>query len=132
MARNSRAAQALGTQLAALGTAVPLVMAHRMARMAAAGTPLSERDRREFSLMSSEKWSAAWQSWDAMAKYALTLNSTATMAVLAFWMPWAFVSKGLPSPEDAFLRLATAGVGPYRRIAVANDRRLSKLKTGRR
>ena len=41
-------------------------------------------------------------------------------------MPWAFAAKPLPSAEDALISMATAGVQPYRRIAVANHRRLSK------
>jgi len=99
--------------------------------MATAGATPSARDRREFTRMSSEKVSAAWESWGAMAGYAMTLNTAATQAAMAFWMPWAFAAKPLPSAEDALISMASAGVQPYRRIAVANHRRLSK-RTPRR
>jgi hypothetical protein len=131
MTRHRSAARALGTQLVELGTAAPFVISHRMARLATAGPNPSARDRREFMLMSNEKVAAAWESWRAMAGYAVTLNTTATQAALAFWMPWAFTAKPLPSPEDAVVNMATAGMKPYRRITVANQRRLSKRKPSR-
>ena len=49
-----------------LAISVPQVVAHRMARMALAGSPLSARDRREFTGMVNEKLVAFWQSWFAM------------------------------------------------------------------
>ncbi|WAC62534.1 hypothetical protein OVA13_14210 [Pseudoxanthomonas sp. SL93] len=131
MNRNRSAASTLGTHLMELGTAAPVVVAHRMAQMAAAGSRPSARDRREFALMSNEKVSAAWESWMGMTRYAMTLNTAATQAAWAFWMPWAFAPKALPSPQDALLTLATAGVAPYRRMAMANDRRLSNKRKAR-
>lgn len=131
MPRKRSPARVLGTQLIDLGTAAPSVVSQRLLRMATAGATPSVRDRREFSRMSSEKVSAAWESWGAMAGYAMTLNTAATQAALAFWMPWAFAAKPLPSAEDALISLTTAGVQPYRRIAVANHRRLSR-RTPRR
>jgi hypothetical protein len=131
MPRKRSPARVLGTQLIDLGAAAPSVVSQRLLRMATAGATPSARDRREFTRMSSEKVSAAWESWSAMTGYALTLNSAATQAALAFWMPWAFTARPLPSPEDALISLTTAGVRPYRRIAVANQRRLSR-RTPRR
>lgn len=131
MPRKRSPARVLGTQLIDLGAATPSVMSQRLLRMATAGAPPSARDRREFTRMSDEKVSAAWESWGAMAGYAMTLNTAATQAALAFWMPWAFAANPLPSAGDALITLATAGVRPYRRIAVANDRRLRRRTPGR-
>ena len=131
MPRRRRPADVLGTHLIDLGVAVPSVMSRRLAKLAAAGATPSARDRREFARMSREKVTAAWESWGAMADCAMTLNTAAAQAALAFWMPWAFVAKPLPSAEDALITLATAGVRPYRRIAVANDRRLRRRTPGR-
>jgi hypothetical protein len=128
MNRNRRTARTLGTQLVELGTAAPVVVAHRMAQMAAAGSRPSARDRREFARMSNEKVSAAWESWMDMTRYAMTWNTAAAQAAWAFWMPWTFAPKHLPSPQDALLGMAAAGVAPYRRRAMANDRRLGKRK----
>ncbi|MCH6485334.1 hypothetical protein MMG85_17415 [Pseudoxanthomonas sp. LH2527] len=126
MPRKRSPARVLGTQLIDLGAAAPSVVSQRLLQMATAGATPSARDRREFTRMSSEKVSAAWESWGAMAGYAMRLNTAATQTALAFWMPWAFAAKPLPSAEDALISMATAGVQPYRRIAVANHRRLSK------
>lgn len=131
MPRKRNPSRVLGTQLIDLGAAAPSVVSQRLLQMATAGTTPSARDRREFTRMSSEKVSAAWESWGAMAGYAMRLNTAATQTALAFWMPWAFAAKPLPSAEDALISMATAGVQPYRRIAVANHRRLSK-RTPRR
>lgn len=126
MPRKRSPSRVLGTQLIDLGAAAAPVMSRRLMQMATAGATPSARDRREFTRMSSEKVSAAWESWGAMAGYAMRLNTAATQSALAFWMPWAFAAKPLPSAEDALISMATAGVQPYRRIAVANHRRLSK------
>lgn len=131
MPRKRSPSHVLGTQLIDLGAAAAPVVSRRLMQMATAGATPSARDRREFVRMSSEKVSAAWESWGAMADYATRLNTAATQAALAFWMPWAFAAKPLPSAEDALISMATAGVQPYRRIAVANHRRLSR-RTPRR
>ena len=131
MPRKRSPARVLGTKLIDLGAAAPSVVSQRLLRMATAGTTPSARDRREFTRMSSEKVSAAWESWSAMTGYAMTLSTAATQAAMAFWMPWAFAAKPLPSAEDTLISMASAGVQPYRRIAVANHRRLSK-RTPRR
>ena len=55
------------SQLVDLGIAAPQVVAHRLARMAAAGTTPSARDRREFTGMVLEKQTAE----QALARPAL-------------------------------------------------------------
>lgn len=124
MVRKSSASQALMTQLMELGAAAPVVVSQRITRLALAGPNPSRRDRREMALMSREKAEAGWESWRAMATYAMDMHAAATLAALAFWMPWASPGKALPTPVDAVLGLTLAGVKPYRRIAVANSRRL--------
>jgi hypothetical protein len=53
--RRNRNVAALTRKAAELGVAAPLVIAHRLTRMALAGHTPSVRDRREFTLMSTEK-----------------------------------------------------------------------------
>ena len=108
MPRKRSPARVLGTQLIDLGAATPSVMSQRLVRMATAGATPSARDRREFTRMSSEKVSAAWESWSAMTGYAMTLSTAATQAAMAFWMPWAFAAKPLPSAEDTLISMASA------------------------
>ncbi|MBO9717355.1 MAG: hypothetical protein J7507_11255, partial [Pseudoxanthomonas sp.] len=61
--RRSRKAAA---QLVELGIAAPQVVAHRLVRMAGAGSQLSARDRREFVGMVVEKQTAFAEAWMAM------------------------------------------------------------------
>ncbi|MET1161959.1 MAG: hypothetical protein ABWY48_05415 [Pseudoxanthomonas sp.] len=126
MATNSRAARALGTQLAEIGAAAPSVVGRRLSRMALAGTNLTRSDKRELALMSSEKLDAAWASWEAMSKHAMALNSAVVHSSMAFWMPWAFTAKAWPTAPDALMNLIGAGLRPYQVTVKANDRRLKK------
>ena len=68
--RRRRRTKSLAAQTFELGMAAPQVIAHRMARMAAAGTPLSARDRAEFQRMSIEKLAAVNEAWTAIAGQA--------------------------------------------------------------
>src|SRR5512146_2241790 len=79
--------------------AAPQVIAHRLARMAAAGPILTERDHKEFSLMGTEKLSAFTESWVAMWTHAFQTNITLMTSLLrAFWWPWM---PGRTSPHLA-------------------------------
>lgn len=123
MTRRSRgrlAAQALGLSMAA-----PQVVAHRLGRMAAAGPGLSARDRREFTQMGAEKVAAFWESWAAMGWAALQAQQRMWLA--AFTTPWRAAVTPARLSADA-LRIASQGLAPVHRRAVANARRLGRTK----
>lgn len=128
MPTNTKAARALGTQIAEIGAAVPSVVARRMTRMAIAGVNLTAADKRELALMSSEKVEATWESWHAMTKNVWALNTAALQSYMAFYMPWAFTAKALPTGPDALLNLLGAGLRPYQRTVKANRQRLGRTK----
>ena len=54
----TRAQRKLAQQALGLSMATPLVVAHRVGRMAAAGPSPNARDRKEFELMGAEKMAA--------------------------------------------------------------------------
>ncbi len=112
-----------------MSIAVPQVVAHRVLRMALAGSNPSARDRREFDRMWSEKLAAFYESWTAMAAEAtLTQHKLMLSAIRSTWWP------GHPSAWSA-LRIADdmrngasvilgKGLAPVQRRAVANAKRL--------
>ncbi len=61
-ARKARGARSLAAKAADLAVAVPLVVAHRVTRMALSGPKLSLRDRKEFDRMVAEKNDAFGES----------------------------------------------------------------------
>ena len=122
MARQRRSRTA-SSQLLELGIAAPQVIAHRLARMAAAGPELSSRDRREFTGMVVEKQTAFAQAWMAMWVEGWRLQQQ--------W--WLACIGGTPSASRQaarlhadWERLATRTIAPVRRKAVANARRLAR------
>ena len=121
------------TQLAQLSVAVPQVVAHRVTRMAMAGTPMSERDRQEFQGMVDEKKTAFTQAFTAMA--AQTLRANQTLAASMLGALWAPSRRKSPSPaawaalwQDAALGVLAKGINPVHRKAVANAKRLAKTR----
>ena len=72
--RRMRRTSSLAAKTAELAFAIPQVVAHRMTRMAMAGPSLSDRDRKEFQLMSAEKTAAFTESWNAMNMQAIRAN----------------------------------------------------------
>ena len=133
-ARRSRLARRLAAQTGELATAVPQVMAHRLARMAIAGPKLSERDRKEFARMIAEKNSAFSESWNAMAEQALRANQAlAASLARSFWAPPSLRAKAPGSALAAQLHNAALGVlgkglAPVHRKATANAKRLARTK----
>jgi hypothetical protein len=126
-----RQQRALAQRSAELIFAVPPVMAHRIARMALAGSMPSERDRREFNLMSAEKTAAFQQSWAAMAMQAWR----AQQAFALFWWRACLSPWGPPSMQAIGTQLQSAALGvlghglaPVHRTAVANAKRLSRTR----
>ena len=107
-----------GLRAAELALAVPQVVSHRVARMAAAGPWPGARDRREFHRMGSEKVAAFHESWTAMWWQAWR----AQMQFATAWMQW----WSWPA------RIAEHGLKPVHRRAVANARRLAAPRRHRR
>jgi hypothetical protein len=113
--RARSSATRLSGQAFELSLAAPLVIAQRMSRMMAAGPALSARDRREFSLMGTEKVLAFQQACAAMWTQALF-----SQFALARSMPTMMSREAL--------KVMSAGLAPVHRKAVANAKRLSRRK----
>ena len=111
------------SHLVDLGIAAPQIMAHRLARMAAAGATPSARDRREFTGMVLEKQAAFAQGWMAMWVEAALAQQRFLLACLA-GTPWTF-TQALRAGAD-WEQAASRGLAPLRNKAVANARRLSR------
>lgn len=110
------------SQLVDLGLAAPQVVAHRLARMAAAGTTPSARDRREFTGMVLEKQTAFAQGWMAMWVEAALAQQRFVLACLS-GTPWSATQARAGADWE---RMLSRGLAPVRRKAVANARRLSR------
>lgn len=130
--RRNRNALTLATQSAQLAFAVPQVVAHRLARMAAAGAKPSQRDRKEFELMGAEKMAAFSESWNAMALQTVRANQQLAAACLhSIWSPW---TSGKPAAhavaqwQDAALDVIGKGLTPVHRKATANAKRLGRIR----
>jgi hypothetical protein len=120
----SRAQRKLAQQTLGLSMAAPLVVAHRVGRMAMAGTNPSARDRKEFHLMGAEKMAAFYESWAAMGWAAMRAQQSLAASMLRSWSP-------LPSTAaltTQALRVMSQGMAPVHRRAVGNAKRLGRLK----
>ncbi len=130
--RRKTPARSLAAQTAELAVAVPRVVAHRMTRMALAGPKPSARDRKEFERMVAEKNVAFADAWRAMAAQAA--RSQQTFAANWFKSMLSMSHGGKPtSPSPAALQRAALdvlgkGMAPVRRKAVANAKRLGRIK----
>lgn len=129
------------------------VIGHRTRRMASAGPSPSERDRREFALMSQEKIEASAQSTQAMATHLLTtgqragaramqgmVRSTAAMMSLAnsrtpgqLFARQAALARALSQSALSLAEvsknattLAQRGLKPIHAKATANAKRLAR------
>ena len=126
---NRRRNTHVATQASQLAFAVPQVVAHRVSRMLAAGANPSERDRKEFHLMSSEKVAAFGESWMAMGTQMLAAQQTLAASMLSAWSnPWTFgapaMMQGTQDLQNAALGVLGSGLAPVHRVAVANAKRL--------
>jgi hypothetical protein len=133
MSRRKLAQQSLGLSLA-----VPLVVAHRVGRMAQAGARPSARDRREFTLMGAEKAAAFYESWAAMGSAALRAQQSLWLTMMrnAALLPWGAAPPAsvLPTPAalaQHTLRVMSQGLAPVHRRATANAKRLGRVKSRR-
>jgi hypothetical protein len=137
MSRRKLAQQSLGLSLA-----VPQVVAHRVARMAAAGArphqPMTTRDRKEFTQMGAEKVAAFYESWAAMGTAALRAQQSMWLAMMrgAALSPWKLARPASLMPSMNALtshatRVLAQGLAPVHRRAVGNAKRLGRVKTRR-
>ena len=113
--------KSLAVQSVELGIAAPQVIAHRMARMG---------DHKEMHRMGTEKLLAAGEAWNAMALQAMLENQKLALSMMqSFWFPWTRPTKSLSSQlNQAGTAILGKGMAPIRRRAVANAKRLNRLK----
>ena len=123
-ARNTR-------QAIELALAVPQVVAHRVGRAARAGPFPSPRDRREFQRMGTEKIAAFYESWNAMAVEMARANMRLFWSPLWWSNPWKAMAPGSRAASTharTALDILHRGTNPYHRRAVANARRLTRIR----
>lgn len=108
-----------------LGVTAPQVVAHRLARMAAAGATPSARDRKEFVGMVLEKQTAFAQGWTAMWIEGWLAQQRFALACLA-GKPWT--SRDTAHAHAAFERMVSRGIAPVHRKVEANARRLARIR----
>lgn len=128
-----RASTRLARQATDLSLAVPHVIGHRVLRMAAAGANPSARDRREFARMGNEKVLAFWRSWAAMwmQGWKVQVAFAQTVAATA-WAPLLGGRRTMNVPllaTETAARILSAGIAPVRAAAVANSKRLARVRT---
>jgi hypothetical protein len=132
--KKNRRNRSTAAKLGELGMAVPQVVAHRVARMALAGPAPSARDRAEFTRMVQEKQLAFAQSWLAMAQEGMRVQQSllaswvASFSPLALASPLAHQRQRAAQVRHGLARVASAGLGPVHRKAVANARRLARTR----
>ncbi|MES2959747.1 MAG: polyhydroxyalkanoate granule-associated phasin [Pseudomonadota bacterium] len=131
--RSTRKAKSLATKSAELALAVPQVVAHRLARMAIAGSTLSTRDQEEFTLMAAEKGAAFVEAWQAMATQTVLAHQAMAMSFARSF--WSLAPRGRLTParvaaqlQGAALGVIAKGLAPVHRKATANAKRLARTK----
>ena len=132
-ARRNRKALTLARKSAELAVAVPVVVAHRVARMARAGSPPNARDRREFTRMGTEKLMAFNESWMAMWAQSMRIQQEISVAMWrSWWSVWTNprLQNALPEVHApwAALRVMAKGMAPVHRRTTANARRLGRTR----
>ncbi|MBI3156066.1 MAG: hypothetical protein HYZ20_11730 [Burkholderiales bacterium] len=129
--RRRSSANRLLLQLSKLSLAAPQVVAHRVGRMATAGTVLSDSDREEFTGMVVEKQVALAASvqnmWLAGAKANHELLVTLTGAMT---QPGGLATGArlVDHVNQAAMSVLSEGLAPIERKASANARRLARIK----
>lgn len=127
--RRIRRSKSLAVQTAELGLAVPQVIAHRIARIMIAGGSPSARDRRELHRMGTEKILAANEAWNAMAIQAVLENQKLAISFMqSLCSPWVRRQSAAMQLSNAALDVLGKGIAPLRRRAVANARRLGRIR----
>src|SRR5277367_1750433 len=107
--RRNRKSKSLTVESMELALSVPQVVAHRVTRMSLAGPKFSDRDRKEFQMMVSEKHAAFIQAWSDMALYAFRANQAFTASMFrCFFTPF---SNRKPSAASAAAQAHNTAVG---------------------
>ncbi|MCY7353745.1 MAG: hypothetical protein LH470_01425 [Lysobacter sp.] len=142
--KTQRQAARLGQQMTEMMIAAPQVVAHRTTRILMAGHTPGARDSREFQAMGGEKLAAFSESWQAMASQAIIsqIQLATTLTQMAFkqsslwWTPFG-ASRGMSTADmtqlghqmqSAALQIASKGMAPVRKRAVANAKRLKQIR----
>jgi len=125
------------TKAAELALVVPQIVSHRVARMVSAGYNPGARDQRELRRMSTEKVAAFGESWSNMAAQSLRASQQLSLSLMRSWysvwlgnMPT--VSRQSRQLQRAALDVLASGMTPVHRRAVANARRLNRVKRRKR
>lgn len=126
-------------QLQQISLAAPQVIAIRLMRMGSAGANPSRRDQNEFTRMWTEKPTAFGHAWWDMWQEACMQQQRWYMQAFQLWSQ--LLTTGKPVSEEnmkrfwtqwarqqanAGLSIGNRGLGPVRRRAVSNARRLAK------
>lgn len=122
----------MAEDMAQLAVAAPMVVAQRMMRMALAGASPSASDRREMKRMSAEKVAAFTESWNTTASKLTRANMNFGLDLMRVaWSPWSRRAGGRVKAAtarygDATTASVQGSLGPVRRRAVANAKRLGR------
>ena len=122
--KRSRQYAATAVKLTELGLAAPQVIAHRLTRMALAGPTISARDRKEFTGMVVEKQAAVAQAWTAMFAEGVRLQQQLALSLFTGATPRQHAAQA----KSRASRIASTGLAPFHRKAVANAKRLARTK----
>jgi len=132
-----RKAARIGTQTSQMLLAAPQVVALRLRRLALSGPRPSLKDQREFHRMSAEKVAAFGEAWQAMTLQMLKSNQQLAASMMRSWWPTAATRRGTRTAtleqatndwQGAALDILGQGIRPVHRRAVANAKRLSRIK----
>jgi hypothetical protein len=131
MSRTSRGrTKRVSRQVTELYSAVPQVVAQRMALLAAPMLRPGINPWQESVRMSSEKVSAFNESWLAMWSQALRSQREMALASVRNWGPpnWGMqsVDQSVKAMQSAALGVVGQGLAPVHRRAVANAKRLAR------
>ena len=127
-----RTSRRLARQAIETSVAAPLVVAHRLSRMATAGSPMSARDRSEFTRMGMEKIWAFNQAWLAMWMQMLANQFDLMQALMSAAVGASLGRRSSSARQSAWSAAAnrrlSAGLAPVHKTATANARRLSRRR----
>ena|SRR3982751_2479199 len=123
-AKRTRQATSTAVKLVELGVAAPQVIAHRLTRMVLAGPTISARDRKEFTGMVMEKQAAVAQAWTGMFAEGVRLQQQLALSLFTGATPRQHAAWA----KSAASRMASSGLEPFHRKAVANSKRLARTK----
>lgn len=137
--RNSlnRQVTSLQRKTVELMMATPVVVSRRVGRALVTPSTTTQRDKREFNLMASEKVEAMVESWVAIGRSVAQSNQRNFQAAMYAWMnPRTYRELALGRVPralsfqwgglaDDVTHAALKGLDPVHRRAVANAKRLS-------